>query len=133
MWLLALLKGDRWQATCDIRWETSDTWKVTGAKWQVTGGWWLNSLAKTDFRLGKQEQLDKSELRRVGNRIEVSRHSMAKLNKMKADKYMDPIKREVVADNIKMEAPDEISIDKEKNNFKKKINTEVCQCDGRPK
>ena len=29
--------GDRWHATCDMRWETSDTWKVTGAKWQVTG------------------------------------------------------------------------------------------------
>ena len=48
--------------------------------------------------------MDKSELRHVGNRIEVSRHSMAKLNEMKTDKYKDPIKREVVGvdDNIKM-------------------------------
>ena len=52
--------------------------------------------------------MDKSELRHVGNCIEVSRHSTAKLNKMKTDKYKDPIKREVVEvdDNIKMEVPD---------------------------
>ncbi len=69
--------------------------------------------AKTDFRLGEHEKLDKSELRHVGNRIEVSRHSTAKLNKMKTDKYKDPIKREVVEvdDNIKMEVPDEIATD----------------------
>ena len=70
--------------------------------------------------------MDKSELCHVGNRIEVSRHSTAKLNKMKTDKYNYPIKREVVDDNIKMEVPDEIATDKAKINFKKKINTEVC-------
>ena len=36
--------------------------------------------AKTDFRLGEHEKLDKSELRHAGNPIEVSRHSKAKLN-----------------------------------------------------
>ena len=81
--------------------------------------------AKTDFRLGKHEKLDKSELRYAGNCIEVSRHSTAKLNKMKTEKYTDPIKREVVDDNIKMEVPDEIATDKGKINFKKKINTEA--------
>ena len=38
--------------------------------------------AKNDFRLGEHEKLDKSELCHVGNRIEVSRHRMAKLNKI---------------------------------------------------
>ena len=72
--------------------------------------------------------MDKSELRHVGNRIEVSRHSTAKLNKMKTDKYKDPIKREVVEvdDNIKMEVPDEIATDMAKINFEMNINTEVC-------
>ena len=46
---------------------------------------------------------------------------------MKTDKYKDPIKREVVDDNIKMEVPDEIATDMAKNNLKKKVNTiEVC-------
>ena len=65
--------------------------------------------------------MDKSELRRTGNRIEVSRHSTAKLNKMKMDKYKDPIKREVVDDNIKMEVPDGIATDTAKIYFKKKV------------
>ena len=78
--------------------------------------------AKTDFRLGEQGKLDKSELRHTGNHIEVSRHSTAKLNKMKTDKYKGPIKREVVDDNIKMEVPDMAKI-----NFKNKVNTvEFC-------
>ena len=50
--------------------------------------------------------MDKSDLRHVGNPIEVSRHSKAKLSEMKTDKYKGPIKREVVDDNIKMEVPD---------------------------
>ena len=45
---------------------------------------------------------------------------------MKTEKYTDPIKREVVDDNIKMEVPDEIATDKGKINFKNKISTEVC-------
>ena len=53
--------------------------------------------------------MDKSELHHTVNRIEVSRHSTAKLNKMINDKYKDPIKSEVVDDNIKMEVPDEIA------------------------
>ena len=62
--------------------------------------------------------MDKSELCHTGNRIEVSRHSTAKLNKMKTDKYKYPIKREV---------PDEIATDMAKNTFQKKVNTvEVC-------
>ena len=52
--------------------------------------------------------MDKSELCHAGNSIEVSRHSTAKLNIMKTDKYNYPIKREVVDDNIKMEVLDEI-------------------------
>ena len=36
---------------------------------------------------------------------------------MKTDKYKDPIKHEVVDDNIKMEVPDEIATDRAKNNF----------------
>ena len=58
--------------------------------------------AKTDFRLGKHEKLDRSELRLAGNRIEVSRHSTVKLNKMKTDKYKDSIQREVVDDDVEM-------------------------------
>ena len=73
--------------------------------------------AQTDFRLGEHEQLDKSELRHAGNSIEVSRHSTAKLNIMKTDKYNYPIKREVVDDNIKIEVLDEIATDKAKINF----------------
>ena len=66
--------------------------------------------------------MDKSKLRHAGNPIEVSRHSTAKLNKMKTDKYKGPIKREVVDDNIKMEVPDMAKI-----YFKNKVNTvEVC-------
>ena len=64
-----------------------------------------------DFRLGEQGKLDKSELCHTGNRIEVSRHSTAKLNKMKTDNNKDPIKREVVDDNIKVEVHDEIPTD----------------------
>ena len=41
---------------------------------------------KTDFRLGEQGKLDKSELRPTGNCIEVGRHSTVKLIKMKTDK-----------------------------------------------
>ena len=52
----------------------------------------------------------------MGNHIEVSRHSTAKLNKMRKDKYKDPIKREVVDDNIKMEVPDEAATDMAKKN-----------------
>ena len=86
--------------------------------------------AKTEFRLGEHEKLEKSELRHAGNCIEVSRHSTAKLKKIKSDKYKDPIKREVVDDNIKMEVPDEIARDMAKINFKRKVNTEVCHvCD----
>ena len=55
--------------------------------------------------------MDKAELRHTGNCIEVGRHSTAKLNKMKMDKYKDPIKREVVDDNIKIEVHDEIATD----------------------
>ena len=40
---------------------------------------------------------------------------------MRKDKYKDPIKREVVYDNIEMEVPDEIATDMAKNNFKKKV------------
>ena len=46
---------------------------------------------------------------------------------MRKDKYKDPIKREVVDDNIKMEVPDGIATDMTKINFKKTVNTiEVC-------
>ena len=55
---------------------------------------------KTDFRLGQPGKLDKSELHHTVNRIEVRRHSTAKLNKMKTDKYKDPIKSKVIDDNI---------------------------------
>ena len=65
----------------------------------------------TDLRLGEKGKLDKSELRRVFNCIEVGRHSTAKLIKMKTDKYNVPIKREVVDDNINMKVPDEIATD----------------------
>ena len=62
--------------------------------------------------------MGKSELRHADNRIEVSRHSTVKLNKMKTDKYKDLIKREIVEvdDNIKMEIPDEIATDMSKIN-----------------
>ena len=71
--------------------------------------------------------MDKSELRRVFNCIEVGRHSSAKLIKMKTDKYNVPIKREVVDDNIIMKVPDEIAKDMAKKQFKKKVNNvEVC-------
>ena len=59
--------------------------------------------AQTDFRLGKHEKLDKSELRHGGNSTKVSRHSTAKLNIMKTDIHNYSIKREVVDDNIKMD------------------------------
>ena len=42
---------------------------------------------------------------------------------MKTDKYKDPIKHEVVDDNIKMEVPDIIATDMATINFKKKVNT----------
>ena len=45
---------------------------------------------------------------------------------MKTDKYKDPIKHEVVDDNIKMEVPNEIATEMGKINFKKKINSKVC-------
>ena len=61
--------------------------------------------------------MDKSVLHHTVNRIEVSRHSTAKLNIMKTDKYNYPIKREVVDDNIKIEVLDEIATDKAKINF----------------
>ena len=61
--------------------------------------------AKADFRLGEHAKLEKSKICHAGNRIEVDLHSTAKLNKMRKDKYKDPIKREVVDDNIKMEVP----------------------------
>ena len=44
--------------------------------------------------------MDKSELCHAGNPIEVSRHSTAKLNKMKTDKYKGPIKLEVEDDDV---------------------------------
>ena len=84
-----------------------------------------NRPAKTDFRLGEHDKFNKSELCHAGNCIEVSCHRTAKLNKMKTEKYTDPIKRKVVDDNIKMEVPDEIATDKGKINFKRKMNTEV--------
>ena len=62
--------------------------------------------------------MDKSELHHTVNRIEVSRQSTAKLNKMKTDKYKDLIKSEVVDDNIKLEAPDEIATELAKVNLK---------------
>ena len=62
--------------------------------------------------------MDKSVLHHTVNCIEVSRHSTAKLNKMINDKYKDPIKSEVVDDNIKMEVPDEIATEMAKVNFK---------------
>ena len=58
--------------------------------------------AKTDFRLGKHEKFDRSQFRHAGNRIEVSRHSTAKLNKRKTNQYKDSIQPEVVDDDIKM-------------------------------
>ena len=72
--------------------------------------------AKTDFRLSEQGKFGKSELCHTGNRFEVIRHSTAKLNKMKMDKY-NPIKHGVVDDNIKFEVPDEIATDMPKNLF----------------
>ena len=60
--------------------------------------------------------MGKSELWHTGNRIEVICHSTAKLNKMKTDKY-NPIKHEVVDDNIKIEVPDEIATDMHTNLF----------------
>ena len=72
--------------------------------------------AKTVFRLGEQGKLGKSELCHTGNCIDVSRNSTAKLNKMKTDKY-NPIKHEVVDDNIKIEVPDEIVTDMHNNLF----------------
>ena len=45
---------------------------------------------------------------------------------MKTDKYKDPIKRQVVDDNIKMKVPDEIATDMAKIYFEKKVNAEVC-------
>ena len=41
---------------------------------------------ETDFRLGEQGKLDKSELRPTGNCIEGGRHSTAKIIRMKTDK-----------------------------------------------
>ena len=67
--------------------------------------------SKTDFRLGEHEKQEKSELCHADNCIDVSRHSTAKLNKMKTYKYQDPITCEVVDDNIKMKVPDEIATD----------------------
>ena len=76
---------------------------------------------KTDFRLGEQGKLDKFVLHHTVNRIEVSRHSTAKLNKMINDKYKDPIKSEVVDDNIKIEVPDEIATDMHTNLFQEEV------------
>ena len=45
----------------------------------------------TDFRLGENGKLYKSELCYIGNSIKICRHSMAKLNKMKTDKHKNPI------------------------------------------
>ena len=73
--------------------------------------------AKTDFRLGKQgnwDILNFAILEIV--HIEVIRHSTAKLNKMKTDKY-NPIKHEVEEDNIKIEVPDEMATDMHTNLF----------------
>ena len=69
--------------------------------------------------------MDKSKLRHAGNPIEVNRHSTAKLNKMKTDKYKGPITHEVVDDNIIVEVPDGIATDMTKINLKKKVNTVV--------
>ena len=69
--------------------------------------------AKTDFRLGEQGKLSKSELCHTGNCIEVIRHSTAKLNKRKTGKY-NPIKYEIEDDNIEIEVPDEIATDVKK-------------------
>ena len=76
----------------------------------------MRSPSKTDFRLGEQGKLGKSELCHTGNRIEVIRHITAKLNKMKTDKY-NSIKHGVVDDNIKFEVPDEIATDMHTNLF----------------
>ena len=62
------------------------------------------------------EKLGQSELCHTGNRIEVIRHSTAKLNRMKTDKY-NAIKHEVEDDNIKIEVPDEIATDMNPNFF----------------
>ena len=51
--------------------------------------------------MGEQGKLSKSEICHTGNRIEVIRHSTAKLNKIKTKKY-NPIEHEVVYDNIKI-------------------------------
>ena len=60
--------------------------------------------------------MGQSELCHTSNRIEVIRHSTAKLNKMKTDKY-NSIKHEVEDDNIKVEVPDEIATGMHKNLF----------------
>ena len=46
----------------------------------------MDRPAKTDFRLGKQGKLDKSELCPTGNCIEVGRRSTAKIIRMKTEK-----------------------------------------------
>ena len=94
---------------------------------------WANSnecdrRAKTAFRLGEHEKLDKSELRLAGNCIEVSRHSTAKLNKMKTEKYTNPIKREVLDESIKMEVPDEIATDKGKLILRRRLTLRFVMC-----
>ena len=76
--------------------------------------------AITDFRLGEQGKLSKSELCHTCNRIEVIRHSTAILNKMKTDKY-NPIKHGVVDDNNKIEVPDEIATDMQKKLFLEEV------------
>ena len=60
--------------------------------------------------------------------MEVSRHSTAKLNKMKTDKYKDPIKHEIVDDNIKKEVPDEIATDKAKINLRRRLTLRFVMC-----
>ena len=74
------------------------------------------ALQKLTLDWANRGNWEKSELCHTGNRIEVSRHSTAKLNKMKWDKC-NPIKHEVVDDNIKMEVPDEIATGMHKHLF----------------
>ena len=73
--------------------------------------------------------MDKSDLCHVGNRIEVSRHRIAKLNKMKYYKYKDLIKREVVDDNIKMEIPDEIATERAKIILRRRLRLKFVLCE----
>ena len=47
---------------------------------------------------------------------------------MKTEKYTDPIKREVVDDNINMEVPDEIATDKGKIILRRRLTLRFIMC-----